>query len=195
MSEVPHIENGFASVTGGSWLMRRGQPAAAFGAVQVRGLKGFIVPDRMKVQVVEAQGAVHAAVATQPFLTQVSVVGEQSLSVVSEKLLVAPSEARVAGRLVRVIPMSFRQAIVVTQLGSEWAVLATRSRVKRLVLEEGEVVTVRSEAVVAWTGKDPTGFVPKLRLRDVFLPVRRPVAMSLHFYGPQVVWTEGCDAV
>ncbi len=187
----PHIENGFATVPGGSWLVRCGQPAAACGPVKFCGLKGFFAPDRRMVQIVEAGNDLHLASAERPFLTQVTVTDE--LKVVSSKLLVAPQTARNGGRLVRVIPMSFRFAFPMTILSSGWVVLATRSRVKRIVVAEDDIVTVRSDAVVSWTGKDPTGFCPRLRMRDILLPVKRSASLSLNFYGPQIVWTEGCN--
>ncbi len=143
------------------------------------------------LQIAETTGTLHAASAARPFLTQVTVT--DGLKVVSAKLLLAPRDARCGGRLVRVIPMSFRNAFPVTELASGWAVLSTRARVKRLVVAEGEVATVRAEAAVAWTGKDPTGFCPRLRLRDILIPSRSRASLALNFYGPQVVWVEGCD--
>lgn len=190
MIDQPHIENGFASVTGGSWLVRRGQPAAC-NSISLRGLKGFVVPDRFLLQVVEAKGAVHAASSERPFLTQVSVTDQ--LKVVTAKVLLAPLEARSGGQLLRVIPLSFRHAFPVTKFSKDWVVLATRSRVRRFVVEEDEILTVRSDAAVAWTGKDPTGFCPKLRMRDLIFPVRHRVQLALNFYGPQIVWVEGCN--
>ncbi len=191
MSGEPHIENGFASVDGGAWLVRRGQPAAVCGSVRVRGLKGFLAPDRRLLQIVETAGTMHAASASRPFLTQVTVT--DGLRVVSSKLLLAPQTARGGAKLVRVIPMSFRNAFPVTDLVSGWVVLSTRARVKRLVVAEDEIVTVRAEAAVAWTGRDPTGFCPRLRLRDILVPARSRTALALNFYGPQIVWVEGCD--
>ncbi len=190
MTDQVHIENGFATVGEGSWLMRCGQPAAC-SSVSMRGLKGFIVPDRRMLQVVDSKGDLHASSAKQPFLTQVAVADE--LKVVSSKLLIAPNASRTGGKLIRIIPMSFRKAFPATVLSSGWAVFATRSRVKRLVVEENETVTVRAEAAVAWTGKEPTGYCPKLRMRDIFFPAWNRAQLSLNFYGPQVVWVEGCD--
>ncbi len=190
MSDMPRIENGFATVGSGSWLVRRGQPAAVCGAVRMRGLRGFIVPDRGLLQVAEINGVMHASSAVQPFLTQVAV--SDGLKAVSSKLLLAPSCARDSGKLVRIIPMSFRKALPVTVLSSGWVVLSTRSRVKRIVIEEDEIATVRSEAAVAWTGRDPTGYCAKLRMRDILFPTGNGAQPALNFYGPQIVWAEGC---
>ena len=57
-------------------------------------------------------------------------------------------------------------------------------------LEDGQTLSVRPEAVVAWTGKMPTGFCPKLSIWDVILP-RGPRDLLFTFYGPGVVWAEG----
>ncbi len=187
----PHIENGFATVEGGSWLVRSGQPAAACGSLKFKGIKGFVAPDRYLVHIVESEKELHLASAKRPFLTQLTVTDE--LRVVSSKFLVSPQEARCGAKLMRVIPMSFRFAFPITILSSGWVVMATHSRIKRIVIEEGDTVTVRSDAVVAWKGKDPTGFCPRLRMRDILLPVKRSASLSLNFYGPGIVWTEGCD--
>ncbi len=192
MSDEPRIENGFASVPGGTWLVRRGQPAASHGSVRVKGLKGLFAPDRRVLQLAETEGSLHLSSAARPFLTELAVTDD--MKAVSSKILVTPAAARKGGRLVRVIPMSFRHAFAVTDLvAGFWSVFATRSRVKRLVLDENDIATVRVESVVAWTGKEPTGFCPKLRLRDLILPVRRGTSLALNFYGPQIVWVEGCD--
>ena len=60
-------------------------------------------------------------------------------------------------------------------------------------LEDGQTLSVRPEAVVAWTGKMPTGFCPKLSIWDVILP-RGPRDLLFTFYAPGVVWIEGGDS-
>ncbi len=191
MSDIPHIENGFAIVGAGSWLVRRGQPAVSQGFLSVRGLKGFVVPDRRMVQEARTEKTMWLGLAGQPFLTYLPCT--EHLTVVSSKLLVAPFAARKSARMHRVIPMSFRYAFPTTQLGAEWGVMATRSRLMRITLAEDEMITVRLESAVAWTGKDPTGFCPKLKMRNLLFPNRSQVALSLTFYGPQIVWVEGCN--
>lgn len=192
MTGAPLIENGFATVGEGTWLVGRGQPAVALGSVSVRGLRGFLVPDRNALREVRTERKLWLSSAVRPFLTHLTCTGR--LTAVSAKVLAMPAAARARGRTVRVIPMSFRRAVTVTELKSDWAVMATRSRVMRIVLAEGETATVRAEAAVGWTGRDPTGFCPRLRLRDLLLPRRAgSVPLALTFYGPQVVWAEGSD--
>ncbi len=78
------------------------------------------------------------------------------------------------------------------QTDSAWVVMATRSRTIRIVLADGESLGVRPDAAVAWTGPRPTGFCPRLRLLDIFLP-RGPRDLLLHFHGPAIVWIEGAE--
>lgn len=192
MTGAPLIENGFATVGEGSWLVGRGQPAVALGTCAIGGVKGFLAPDRRVLHTVRTERKLWLSSAMRPFLTHLTCVDR--LKAVSAKILVAPAAAREKGRLVRVIPMSFRRAVAVTELKSDWAVMATRSRVTRIALDAGETAQVRAEAVVGWTGKDPTGFCRRLRLRDLILPrCAGSVALALTFYGPQVVWAEGSD--
>ena len=70
--------------------------------------------------------------------------------------------------------------------------MATSSRATRFKVEDGDTLSVRPEAVVAWTGNRPTGFCPKLGLWDFLLP-RGPKDLMLHFHGPSVVWVEGAN--
>ena len=173
----------------GTWLAARGQPTAYRGTAFTRGLKGFIVPDRAVYSSVETTGGAWFADAARPFLTHVACAAP--ITAVSAKVLVAPAAARTGGELVRLVPMSWRGAVRTTKFEREWVVFATASRVTRAVLEDGEVFTVRADAAVAWTTKRPTGYVPRLGLRDVFLPSRRQPNLSMHFYGPGIVWFEG----
>lgn len=189
MSEAV-IENGAAKVEAGTWLVGRVQPAAFLGTATISGLRGFIVPDRAAVKVATTTSTAWCADAERPFLTRLPALPDESLHAVSRKLLVAPMEARVKARMLKLVPFSFRGTMPITELRKGWAVLATKSRVTRVALEEGESLTVRPEALVAWVGKEPTGFCPKLSLLDMLLP-RGPKNLSYSFHGPAVVWFEG----
>ena len=162
MSEA-QVEGGFARVGEGRWLFGKGQPVA------------------------EQDGFSYCSSATRPFLTRLD-LGER-VTVVNDKLLVAPLAAKKKRRLIRIVPFSFKNAIPVSEMEIGWALMATASRVKKLVVEDGGTLTVRPDAVVAWTGKRPTGFCPRLRLRDLFIP--RRARLMLHFHGPAIVWIEG----
>ena len=76
---------------------------------------------------------------------------------------------------------------------SAWVVMATASRTARLSVEDGDTLSVRPEAVVAWTGQRPTGFCPKLGIWDILLP-RGPKDLLYSFHGPCLVWIEGSFA-
>ena len=192
-----NIENGFASVGGGEWLVGRGQPAAVRGgfkaipAPKVEG-RGFwrrlFEPDRRRVDFLRLDGEMWCASAERPFITRID-LGER-VSLVTDKLLLAPASSRRAGTLVKTIPFSFKGAVATTELEIGWALTATRSRVTKVVVKEGETLGVRPESVVAWTGRAPTGFCPRLRLRDVILPCA-PRTLVLDFHGPAIVWLEG----
>lgn len=186
------IENGFATVGKGAWLVGAMQPTAVLGNCVPRSLKGWLVPDRSKLHIAEVEGTARCGMATRPFLTQITCAAP--VTAVSAKLLVAPATARKGGRLLRVIPFSFRNAICVTECDTEWVVMATQSRTMRLSLEEEQLLTVRVEAAVAWTTKPPTGFCPRISLWDILIPKRRERELVLHFYGPGVVWMEGSNA-
>ncbi len=186
------IENGFAKVGQGSWLVGATQPAAVLGDSATHALKGWLVPDRCRLHTMELGGDAFCAMADKPFLTRIPCAAP--LTAVSSKLLVAPAAARKCGRIIRVVPLSFRNAICVTECTSEWVVMATQSRTSRVALEDGELLTVRIEAAVAWTTKQPTGFCPRIGLMDVILPRKRDRNMMLHFYGPGIVWMEGANA-
>lgn len=157
------IESGFAAVGEGSWLFGKGQPVAEDG------------------------GFAYCSSADKPFLSRLD-LGEKVTAVI-DKLLVAPLSAKKKRRLIRIVPFSFKNAIPVYELEIGWAIMATKSRVKKLVVEEGDTLAVRPEAVVAWTGNRPTGFCPRLRLRDLFLP--KKARLMLNFHGPAIVWLEG----
>ena len=150
--------------------------------------------------------AAWCSAANRPVLTRIDC--GVPVSAVSEKVLVAPAAARSGARLVRVVPMSFARSIRVTEFAppsdlppegspeprtdSSWVVMATRSRTTRVALADGESLGVRPEAAVAWTGARPSGFCPRMRLLDVFLP-RGPRDLLLHFHGPSIVWFEGSE--
>ena len=184
------IENGAAKVEAGTWLAGRAQPAAFFGTAKLSKLRGFIVPDRAAVNVVETSADAWCADAEKPFLIRLTALPDEPLNVVSSKLLVAPASARVGARNLKVVPFSLRRNTVTTQFRQGWTVLATKTRVTRVALEDGATLTVRPEALVAWVGKPPTGFCPKLSLLDMLLP-RGPRNLAYSFHGPAVVWFEG----
>lgn len=188
------IESGFAHVTGGTWLLGVSQPAAYRGALRDRRMGGWIVPDRGRLRSVELSGTASCSDAKRPFLARIDCA--DTLSVVSERILVAPAASRTGSQLVRVVPMSFRHALAVTEFRNPgWAVTATASRVNRFVLEEGEVLSVRLESVVAWTTRRPTGHCPRLAMRDILISRRRAKSLWLNFYGPGVVWAEGAHGI
>lgn len=187
------IENGAAKVPAGAWLCGRLQPAASLGKTLCKGLKGFVVPDRAWVQAVTVDSAAWCASADAPFLTRIPALPDESLFVVSSKVLVAPLTSRVGAKTIKLVPMSFRRATPVTMFRFGWVVAATRGRVTRVALEEGETLTVRPEALVAWIGKDPSGFCPRLSVLDMLLP-RGPKNLAYSFHGPCVVWFEGAAA-
>ena len=190
MTDDVFIENGAAKVEAGTWLVGRAQPAAFFGSVNLSSLRGFIVPDRAAVRVAQTTDTAWCADAERPFLTRLPALPDEQLNVVSAKVLVAPAKTRVGARALKLVPLSFTRVTPVTRLQQGWAVLATRSRVTRAVLEPDATLSVRPEALVAWVGKDPTGFCPKLKLLDILLP-RGPRNLSYSFHGPAVVWFEG----
>lgn len=112
----------------------------------------------------------------------------------SEKLLLAPVDARTGAHNVKLVPFSFKRVTPVTEFRKGWAVAATRSRVTRLAVEDGDTLTVRAEALVAWVGRDPSGFCPRLGLWDLLLP-RGPKNLAYSFHGPCTVWFEGAGEV
>jgi len=197
------IESGFAVVAAGAWLVGRGQPAAFHGEAVRRRRKGWLVRDRSAIDLVETTGQAWCASAERPFLTHIPCAAP--VAAVSGKVLVAPAPARTGAELVKIVPMSVRGAICVTRFGSledgedgspeergpgNFVVMATASRTARISVEDGGTLSVRPEAVVAWTGGLPTGFVRRLGVWDVLLP-RTPRDMMLHFHGPCIVWVEG----
>lgn len=157
------IESGFASVGEGRWHFGKAQPVA------------------------EMNGVSYCSSSSRPFLTRID-LGEK-VSIVIDKLLVAPFAAKKKRRLIRIVPFSFKNAIPVYEMEIGWVVMASKSRVKKIVVKEVDTLSVRPEAVVAWTGNRPTGFCPRLRLRDLLLP--RKARLMLNFHGPAIVWIEG----
>lgn len=189
----PLLENGMAKIAAGTWLVSAEQPAACLGTSRRTGLRGFIVPDRAAVHQLTTTGEAWCAAADRPFLALLTALPDTPLNLVSRKLLVAPREARVKGMALKLIPLSFARLTPVTVLQKGWAVVATKSRVTRLALKEGETLTVRPEALVAWIGSKPTGFCPRLGLLDILLP-RGPRNLAYSFHGPATVWFEGAEA-
>ncbi len=235
MTQTVTIENGFAEVGAGAWLMGHAQPAAFFGKAVRRRRKGWVVRDRSRLDLVETTGAARLANASRPFLTHIPCAA--TISAVSDKVLVAPASARLGDQTVKAVPMSAMRALVVTFFGlppeegdnegtgnreqgtgsepsnrqtvkpsnamttqagpdvsgSAWVVMATASRTARIPVTDGDTLSVRPEAVVAWTGQRPTGFCPKLGIWDVLLP-RGPKDLLFNFHGPCIVWIEGAFA-
>lgn len=185
------IEGGFAEIGAGAWLMGRAQPAAFFGTARRLPRKGWRVPDRGALELVETSAAAKCADAAKPFLTHIPCAA--TVFAVSSKVLVAPAKARKNAAMVRVVPMSARGAFVATEFAEEWLVTATESRTARIVLAEEDTLCARPEAVVAWTCKAPTGYCPRLTALDLILP-RNPANLMLTFYGPGIVWVEGSNA-
>ena len=205
------IDGGFAEGGAGLWLMGRSQPAAFSGTAVRRRRRGWRVCDRSRLDLVETTGVSRCASSASPFLTHIPCAAP--VFAVSDKVLVAPSSARSGAEFVKAIPMSARGALCVTVFGErgtgkreegignreretgkgEWVVMATASRTCRMPIGDGETVSVRPEAVVAWTGGRPTGFCPKLSVWDILLP-RGPRDLLFTFYGPGVVWVEGSGA-
>ena len=188
MEDAVTIEGGFAEVGAGLWLMGHGQPAAFFGKASRRGRRGWRVRDRQHLDLVETTGAAKCSDSSRPFLTLIPCAAP--VFAVSSKVLLAPAGARKSARSVKLVPMSVRSAVCVTEFGSSWVVMATAGRTARVALAEDETCSVRPEAAVAWTGKMPTGFCPKLSVWDILLP-RGPRDLLFTFYGPGVVWFEG----
>ena len=191
MMDAVVIESGFAEVGAGAWLMGRGQPAAFFGKAVRRPRRGWCVRDRSRLDLVETTARARCADSSRPFLTHIPCAAP--ISVVSSKVLVAPAPSRTGSKFVKVVPMSLQRALCVTEFGSEWVVMSTRGRTSRLQLADGETLSVRPEAVVAWTGPKPSGFCPKLGILDILLP-RGPRDLLFSFHGPCVVWIEGSDS-
>ena len=190
MALVVTIEGGFAEVGAGRWLMGHGQPAAFFGSARRRRRGGWRVRDRGRLDLVETTAAAKCADSSRPFLTHIPCAAP--VFAVSEKVLVAPAEARADAHCVKVVPLSLKSALCVTEFASEWVVSATAGRTARVALGDGDTFSARPEAVVAWTGRRPTGFCTKLGILDIILP-RGPRDLLLTFYGPGVVWIEGAS--
>ena len=157
------IENGFARVEAGKWRWGTGQPAAEDGRWA------------------------YASAAARPFLTRLDL--GVKLSVVADKFLLAPATVKARSRLLRMVPFSMRNALRVQELEGGWAIMATASRVRRIAVAEDDTLTVSPAALVAYLGRRPSGFCPRLRLRDIFLP--RVPRLRLRFHGPATVWIEG----
>ena len=193
MTGEAEIAGGCARVPGGEWLMAVNQPAASLGEVRLSALRGLFVPDRGAVRAAVSAGDAWCADAGRPFLTRLDAPPDEALGLVSSKLLVAPRGARLSARAVKLVPLSFRRAVPVTEFRGGWAVAATRSRVTRVSVADGGTLSVRPEALVAWIGRDPTGFCRRLGVMDLLLP-RGPRDLVFSFHGPAVVWFEGSAA-
>lgn len=203
MSATVTIENGFAEVGSGLWLMGRSQPAAFFGKAVRRRRRGWCVRDRSRIDLVETTGAAKCADSLRPFLTHIPCAAP--IFAVSDKVLVAPAAAWAGAHAVKSVPMSLKSSLCATEFrqpeeisgagdaqpqSQAWVVMATAGRTARIPLEGDETLSARPESVVAWTGNRPTGFCPKLGILDILLP-RGPKDLFLTFYGPSIVWVEG----
>lgn len=195
------VENGFVETGAGRWLAGRFQPAAFTGkAVRMR-RKGWCVRDRSLLDLLETTGSSRFADSSRPFLTLIPCAA--SISAVTAKVLVAPESARRDATILKPVPMSLKSGICVTEFGqgpdagesdtSAWVVMASEGRTSRLQLQDGETLSVRPGALVAWTGNRPTGFCPRLSIWDIILP-RSPRDLLFTFYGPGIVWIEGSKA-
>lgn len=189
------IENGMAKLSAGTYLAGLGQPVACNGTFTEKALRGFIVPDRADVRVINSAATkLFFATAERPFLTRLEALPDKPLKLVSSKLLVAPFNSRTSAQTLKLVPMSFNKATPITEFtgGKDglWVIAATQSRTNKIVLEDGETMLVRPEALVAWIGKNPTGFCPKLSILDILLP-RGPKNLAYTFHGPAIIWFEG----
>ena len=181
---------------GGDWMFGELQPSAVSGTLTPKRLpredvswwRRLFQPDRRRLRCASLSGRMWCGDRAHPFLTRIDLA--ERVTAVTAKLLLAPASARRAGGLLRVVPFSVRSAICTTALEGGWAVMATQGRTTRVVVADGETLGVKPESAVAWTGRAPTGFCPRLRARDVFLP-RAPRCLRLNFHGPCVVWFEG----
>lgn len=193
------IESGFARLGAGDWLVSRSQPAAYRSSIRRLSRRGWKVRDRSHLERMETNGEALFADSSRPFLTHIPCAAP--ISAVSAKILVAPSAAWAGADILRAIPMSVNGAICTSRFSlpeaadgatrqEAFVVMATAGRTVRMPLEDGDVLGVRPEALVAWTGKKPTGFCPKLGLMDLIFP-RGPKDLLFNFYGPGVVWLEG----
>ncbi len=190
------FENGFARVEGGDWMFGELQPSAVSGTLTPKRLpredvswwRRLFQPDRRRLRCASLSGRMWCGDRAHPFLTRIDLA--ERVTAVTAKLLLAPASARRAGGLLRVVPFSVRGAICTTALEGGWAVMATQGRTTRVVVADGETLGVKPESAVAWTGRAPTGFCPRLRARDILLP-RAPKCLRLNFHGPCVVWFEG----
>ncbi len=189
MQMVPvAIEGGFAQVGAGEWLMGRSQPVACTSALRRLGRRGWFVRDRSRLVRTSFSGTAYCSDSARPFITHIPCAAP--VCAVSSKVLVAPAGARSGDMFVKPVPMSLAAAFCATEFSCEWIVVATAGRTRRIVLADGDTLGVRREALVAWTGRRPTGYCPKLGVFDLILP-RPPKEFMLDFHGPCIVWIEG----
>lgn len=189
------IDKGFAIAEAGDWLTRQGQPVAALAQkVTTCGSRipgRLFAPDRRVLRRFVSVNRSYFALANRPFLTRIELLADDPVSVLTDKLLLAPTIARQSSRMVRIIPMSFRGALMVTTfMKGDAIVTATKGRTTMVSVPQDEVFSVVPSGVIAWTGRAPVGCVPRLSIRDLFLP-RLPGNLTLSFVGPCHVWFEG----
>ncbi|MBR6023263.1 MAG: hypothetical protein IK066_12690 [Kiritimatiellae bacterium] len=214
------LEGGFAEVGAGSWLVGHAQPAACFGEAVRRRRKGWVVRDRARLDLVETTGAAKCAEAARPFLTHIpcaapiSAVSDKVLVAPASARrgaeFIRPIPFSVKASICITLfaqpeppngPTGKRSTeqtsepsnhltIEPSNSPAAWVVMATASRTARVPVADGETLSVRPESAVAWTGRHPSGFCPKLGLMDLLLP-RTPKNLLLRFHGPCIVWVEG----
>jgi len=197
MAVLVKIDSGFAETGAGAWLAGRTQPAAFLGTAVRRRRKGWLMPDRAALSLFETTGRTLFSDSARPFLTYIPCA--EPVFAVSSKILVAPASARTGAKNVRLVPLSIAGAATVTSFAvtgesgtdeGSWVVVATAGRTMRVNVEDGETLSVRPKALVAYTGAPPSGFCAKLTLLDMILP-RSPREMLMRFHGPCTVWIEG----
>ena len=107
------IANGFAVIGPGLWLVGAAQPAAYEGNLARRPRRGWRVPDRAALALVEIDAPARCGSALRPFLTLIPCAAP--ISAVSEKILVAPADARSGAEVLRPIPFSVKGSICITR--------------------------------------------------------------------------------
>ena len=166
------IANGFVKISG--------EPKDYFGTPAV---------ERTFLSAAKRSAELYYSSATRPFLTPITIPLDTTVSVVSDKLLVAPRAAVLRKRLRRLIPFSFKNALRYHEVTAPWAVCCSQSRVERITLAEDETATLDVSSLVAWSGNPPNGFIPRLSMCDIFIP--KKVNLQLRFFGPAVIYFEG----
>ena len=138
------IENGFAKVAAGDWLMSRAQPVACGGRAAVGRLKGFLVPDRGYVRAVTTSAEAYCASADAPFLSRLDALPDEPLKLVSAKLFGPEEEYKLLGE--EKLPMP------AVRSGKGWSVDCPM-----------KVVDPKRPKVFCWGDSIMLGYSPALR--------------------------------